>query len=74
MPPVTDKALRASPQNRAIRSAVVERRVRSVTFQGTWPTGIHWMPGETKSIPAHYPGADSQLPKGLEEVVDSKEG
>lgn len=42
--------------------------LRSVSYTGTWPTGIHWSPGEIREVPETWPGADEPLPAGLEHV------
>ena len=41
-------------------------RLRSVTYTGTWPPGVHWTPGEVRTVPDDWPGLDpAQLPAGL---------
>lgn len=54
-------------------------RLLSTTFRGTWPPGIHWTPGEVRTLPDAYPmpkGEDGELvspPEGLEQVEDEPE-
>lgn len=72
-----DRMLGASGQNRMLSTVSAARRFRSVGFVGTWPEGIHWTLGELRTIPAHYPGGDTDPPAGLElvtEGADTKEG
>lgn len=37
----------------------------TATGSGEWPVGIHWSPGETKTVPPGYPGADADSPPWL---------
>lgn len=38
---------------------------RSESYTGMWPMGVHWSPGEVRTIPEGYPGADTTHPDGL---------
>ncbi len=42
------------------------------TARGEWPTGIYWSPGEVRTIPSDYPGADGDHPKWLKPVKTKK--
>lgn len=44
-------------------------KLRSTTFTGQYPIGLHWSPGETRELPKGYPLPEGDLPKGLEEVT-----
>lgn len=35
---------------------------RSETFEGTWPMGIHWTPGEVRDVPASAVSDDDPTP------------
>ena len=43
-------------------------RLRSSSFTGQWPTGIHWSPGETRELPVGYPVPPEDPPRGLDAV------
>jgi hypothetical protein len=74
--PVRDRMERGAPQNRMLSTVAGDRRFKSEGFVGTWPNGIHWTLGETRTIPANWPGGDTEPPPGLVllEGADTKEG
>lgn len=39
--------------------------LRSESYTGMWPVGVHWTPGEVRDVPDGYPGLDDALPEGL---------
>lgn len=39
------------------------------TAAGEWPSGIHWSPGEERTLPDGYPVPDDGPPAWLEAVV-----
>lgn len=46
---------------------LLELHLRSASFTGEWPVGVHWQPGEERVIPASYPRVGDP-PAGLEPV------
>jgi hypothetical protein len=65
-------AMPGSPRHRAIGVGVSGwLRLRSETFVGEWPVGVHWRPGEVRVIPPDYP-RDGEPPPGL--VKEPQEG